>query len=115
MSTGCLPVEFDAQAGAGGRQEVAIFPLWLHGHHVGEGGAGLAGLFLDAHVGRGQVELEARRRRDRPQGVVHGQLDVVGLTPAGDLPGLGDAAHDAQVDACVVDPFLLDKLAKFPF
>ena len=43
------------------------------------------------------------------------QLDVVGLAPAGDLARLGEAAGDANVDAGIVDPLLLDQLAKFPF
>ena len=45
---------------------------------------------------------------------MHHHLDVVRLAPAGDLPGLGKAAHDAQIDARVVDPLVLDHLAEPP-
>ncbi len=45
---------------------------------------------------------------------MHRQLDIVRLGPAGDLARLGKATGDAEIDARVVDPFLLDQLPELP-
>ena len=115
MFLGGFAVEFDAEAGAGGGEEVAVLPFGLYGHHVGEDSAGGAWLFLYADERGGQAHLQARCAGDRTERVVHGELDVVGLTPAGNLARFGEAADDAEVNAGVVDPLFFDQLAEFPF
>src|SRR5947208_466636 len=109
-----LAVELDAQAGRGGRQQVAVAPGRLRRDDVAEGLVGAARLLLHPEVGGGQVQLQAGGGRDGAERVVYRQLDVVGLAPAGDLARLGEAAGDAEVDARVVDPLLLDQLAELP-
>src|SRR5204863_8866803 len=86
----------------------------LHRDDVAEGLVRAARLLLHPEVRRRQVQLQAGGRRDRPERVVYRQLDVMGLAPAGDLARLGEAAGDAEVDARVVDPLLLDQLAELP-
>src|SRR5207249_777788 len=69
---------------------------------------------LNAEVGGRHAQVEAGGSGDRPQGVVRGDVDVVRLAPARDLPRLRQAADDAQVDPRVVDQLRLDQLAELP-
>ena len=58
--------------------------------------------------------MEARGRRNWAQGIVRSQVNVMRLAPARDLPRLRDPTHVAEVNACVVDQFLLDQFPELP-
>src|SRR5262245_22356303 len=107
-------VELHSQARAVRRQQVAVLEGDLDGEDVRKHAAGDAGQLLDPEVAGGQIQVEAGGRRDRPERIVRRELDVVGLAPARDLPGLGDPAADAEVDPAVLDQVLLHQLAEIP-
>src|SRR5579884_1182424 len=72
MPSCCFAIKLDAKARAGRRKQVAVLPLWLDRHDVGQHGAGAARLFLDSKVAARQVQLQARSAGDRSERVVDG-------------------------------------------
>lgn len=71
-------------------------------------------LLLDADVREREIQVHAGRRRDRTQGVVGREPDLVRLAPVGHLPRLGDPADKAEIGPSEVDQILLDQLPKLP-
>src|SRR5579859_3441906 len=110
-----VAVEFDAKAGSGRREKVPVFPVGLNRHDVRQNCTGPARLLLYAEITGGQVELKAGGGGDRTERIVQSNLDVVSLAPPGDLPSLGKAADDRQVDPSIIDQIALDQLAELPF
>ena len=108
----CLLVELNPQSGRRRREQISVLPGWLQRDHIGEHLIWFPWLLLHSNVRAGEVEVQAGRGRDRAEGVMDCQLDVMRFAPAGNFPGFRYAADQTEVDPGVVDPLLLDRLAK---
>src|SRR5579884_3559272 len=105
-------VHGDSQARSRGKSKIPVDNGWVAGCRLVHVRLGeVIEVFLNLEVGSGGSEVQGRCRRHGTTHIVRRHLQIVGLRPAGDLPGLQNAAGHGEIGLHDIARLQLEQLA----